>query len=159
MKQLTIDEFLNKAPALTVRRACDKLKNQKALALAHAIEEKIGKNSRARMISNPDSKTYSFELTLPLEHPFLIPGLRHLAYNLYVDVNSEQKSAVVSSIYHGRHCSELLSKLNGLLNKLLEELDKDGFFNTRSFFDLVNFIIDLEDGRFILVDSEGTVLI
>ena len=43
MKQLTIDEFLNRAPALTVRRACDKLKNQKALALAHAIEEKIGK--------------------------------------------------------------------------------------------------------------------
>ena len=159
MKQLTVNEFLSKAPALTIRRACDKLKNQKALALAHAIEKKIGENSSARIVPSSDSKIYSFELTLSPEHSFLIPGLRHLGSDLRIGINSEQKSAAVSSVYSGRHCSELLSKLNDLLTRLLEELDRDGFFSVRSFFSLVNFVIDLEDGRFILVDFKEAVLI
>lgn len=159
MRQLTVDDFLKRAPVLTVRKACDKLRGQKALALAFAIEKKIGEDSFARVVPSSDPKIYSFDLTLPPEHSFLTPGLCHLGSDLHVTVSLEQKSAVVTSIYFGRHCSELLSRLNNLLGELLEELDGDSFFDARSFFDTVNFIIDLEDGRFILVDSRKAILI
>ena len=159
MRQLAVDDFLKRAPILTVRKACDELKDQKALALAFAIEKKIGENSFARIVPSSDSKVFNFKLTLPPEHSFLTPGLCHLGSDLHVTVNLKQKSAVVTSIYFGRHCSELLSRLNNLLGELLEELDGDSFFDARSFFDTVNFIIDLEDGRFILVDSRKAILI
>lgn len=159
MRQLAVDDFLKRAPILTVRKACDELKDQKALALAFAIEKKIGENSFARIVPSSDSKIYSFDLTLPPEHSFLTPGLCHLGSDLHVTINLEQKSAVVTSIYFGRHCSELLSKLNGLLGELLGELDGDNFFSARSFFDLIDFIIDLEDGRFILIDFKKATLI
>lgn len=151
MKELSVNELIAQISSSKFCKLLEKLKVRKMLELQKRLEKS---EFQLKPSSGQNLQTYGFDLIIEDSSPFYLSDLPHVNRDLNLLFDLDENSVKVNSIYFGKQTNELVEKLTEHFRQEFDKLLSEGFFTISGFFSSISSIIDIGEGKFILIGPD-----